>query len=350
MLISFLETLSTELESVNGLMMTFGFFFTKVDLIFMEVVTKKQMPRICTIDAPCKLNLHLEIGAKGPDGFHELESLFVPLALADSLCFEPGAKTGDCELSVSWEIPEENLPKEKNLVFRAVSLFRQLTGFDSGLRVRLVKRIPLGAGLGGGSSDAASCLLALNQLSNIVLPADELKKAALQLGSDVPFFLNAEAAIVSGRGEVIRPIKPVPVLWVVLVKPPIAVSTANAFRLLDEARAMEPVPGTEAEKKGFFPKLSRESIIQALNGEPRNWPFFNDFLSVNAGFNYSAILEVLREKGASFAGLSGSGSCCFGIFKGKKTAEEAEKRLSGLGNYVKLTFFLARRADPVLQY
>ena len=309
----------------------------------------------CTIEAPCKINLHLKIGEKRPDGFHELESLFASLSHGDSLQFECDGREGDCKLFVKWEVPGIKvpgniIPVEKNLVLRAVSLFREQTGFDMSLRIKLVKRVPVGSGLGGGSSDAASALLALNSLAKTDLPIEKLKEMALQLGSDVPFFLYGGAAFVSGRGEHIEPITPPDEeLCVMLVKPPFFSSTASAFRLLDRFRE-----GGDAAGKG--PAGIVETKLASLEGDPARWNFFNDFLpvfladdSVN-GRTYQHILETLKSSGASFAGLSGAGSCCFGIFKNKKAAKLAGKNQNDKGNFVRYAFFLAHKPKPVVEY
>ena len=372
---------------------------------------EKTLIRVCTIEAPCKINLHLAIGEKRPDGFHDLQSIFASLALADTLRFECAGRDGDCGLSVDWNVPGDLIPPEKNLVYRAVSLFRERTGFRKGLKIRLIKRIPVGAGLGGGSSDAASSLLALKILAEGVdgvpksaLTTKKLGEMAALLGSDVPFFLTGRAAIVSGRGECVESVKFPGKLWVVLSKPPFSSDTESAFRLLDQARKRETVKKTEknipAETfsgKNFPVKeLSKEALRRALEDDPGAWPFHNDFLPVflnNNGKNaaaYLSILESFRKTGSCFSGLSGSGSCCFGIFKSKEAAEKAEKALSGgeprscrtsaagsggeprsmdpaagsggeprpMGpaagsgseNYVGLTFFLAQKANPVLEY
>jgi len=328
-----------------------------------------KLPRVCTIEAPCKINLHLKIGEKRSDGFHSLESIFATLALADMLRFERAGEEGKSTLEMKLELPGEVINPEKNLVLRAVSLFREQTGFKPGLHIRLDKRIPIGAGLGGGSSDAASTLLALNSLACTALPMEKLREMAILLGSDVPFFLTGGAAFVSGRGEQVETIKSPVGLWVVLVKPPFSSDTACAYRLLDQVREhayvsdssrIEPlVRGAKAQREG---KLSKDALIRHLEDDPGTWPFHNDFLPVfldsgtsqggKKGANaeaYRAVLEDLRKAGASFTGLSGSGSCCFGIFCTKETAERAESTLGETKNNVKLTFFLAQKANPVLK-
>jgi len=312
---------------------------------------------ICTIEAPCKINLHLSVGEKKDDGFHSIESIFATLAFSDTLRFETGRQEGKIQLFTSWETPAEEIPDEKNLILRAISLFREQTGFKKGLIVRLDKRIPLGAGLGGGSSDAAATLLALNLFSGAALPMCRLESMAAALGSDAPFFLTCGTAYVSGRGETVEPVKSPEGLWVVLAKPPFASDTASAYMLLDRLRAQGQI-----EEKAC---IKREILLGALEGDSEKWPYYNDFLpaflyrelSENDSANeaiYQNILESLRISGAAFASLSGTGSCCFGVFHAKNKAEKALEDLqTGIlqkeGNTARLTFFLARRANPVLE-
>ena len=313
---------------------------------------------ICTIEAPCKINLHLSVGKKRDDGFHSIESIFATLAFSDTLRFEIGGQKGENRLFTNWETPIEEIPDEKNLILRAISLFREQTGYKKGLTVYLDKRIPLGAGLGGGSSDAAAAFLALNLLSGAALPMCRLESMAAALGSDVPFFLTCGTAFVSGRGETIEQVKTPEGLWVVLAKPPFASDTASAYMLLDRFRAQ----GQTEEK----PVIKREILLGVLEGDSEKWPFYNDFLpaflcqgpSENDFANgaiYRDILESLRNSGSAFAGLSGTGSCCFGVFRAKNKAEKALENLQN-GNLLKkvntarLTFFLAHRANPVLKY
>jgi len=320
---------------------------------------EKKQPRVCTTTAPCKINLHLKIGDKRGDGFHSLESLFASLDFGDTLRFECTGEEGKLELSMDWETKDGlicDIPPETNLVFRAVSLFRERSGYKNGLRIHVIKRIPVGAGLGGGSSDAANCLLALNSLAFSPFSMEELSQMAAVLGSDVPFFLSGGAAFVSGRGEIVEPAKIPEGLWVILAKPPFSSETASAYALLDQAREAG-FCGTESEGP------SKETLLRSLKEDPRSWPFRNDFLPVfmnqpeNAAV-YKAILEALKDAGASFAGLSGAGACCFGVFTAKKTALAAVKALdseilrrrpSAGTNFIKLTFFLAHKAIPVLE-
>ncbi|GHV74799.1 4-diphosphocytidyl-2-C-methyl-D-erythritol kinase [Spirochaetia bacterium] len=315
------------------------------------------MRNALSIAAPCKINLHLRIKGRRTDGFHELESIFLALAAGDTLHFELGENGKGDEFLVQ---DSAELPRENNIVLKAVHLFRARTGFDAPLRIRLEKRIPLGAGLGGGSSDGASTLLALNELAgrmghSPVLDGDALRRLAAELGSDVPFFLGASgAAFVTGRGEHIRSIEGPPDCGVVLVKPGFSSNTADAFRLLDAHRL-------DAEAPGDTAGLSAQALVEALKGPPARWPYRNDFLEVFLAKGeplvrdiYRAILGDLQEAGADFCGLTGSGSTCFGIFTGggggpAGPAEKAKKALSKPEFFTLLTFPLARLGNAVVK-
>jgi 4-diphosphocytidyl-2-C-methyl-D-erythritol kinase len=318
------------------------------------------MPQM-KVEAPAKLNLHLQIGDRRSDGFHDIESLFAALALGDTLSFETFSKPQALEICMDWQ-PLEALfagdfpaiPPEKNIISRAVSLFRSRTGYEEGLKITVEKRIPPGGGLGGGSSDAAATLLALDHLAsegkNPVSDA-ALTEMGASLGSDVPFFLHAAtgAAWVKGKGEQVQSFE-LPEsarnLSVVLVNPGFSSDTAEAYRLFDLWRGKNP------------PILPKDSafLLKSLSGPPQNWPFSNDFLTVfkaAAGESpsmseifttYQTIISDLREQGADFAGLSGSGSTCFGVFPGREKAALARENLAVHWPFVVDTFLLARQA------
>jgi len=315
------------------------------------------------IDAPAKLNLHLKIGERRSDGFHDIESLFIALAYGDTLSFEIYPRESvfsseDTEIILDWQLPwgrSEDLPPGKNIVNKAVSLFRERTGFDKKLKIVIKKRIPLGGGLGGGSSDAAAALLALNRLASpeCLVSGAVLAEMGASLGSDVPFFLQTamnetSIAWVSGRGERVMPIVPpqrLQSLSLVLVNPGFPSDTVSAFRLLDEYRVVDPQP----------PALTPHSLLPILSDSPRDWPFTNDFLSVfeayfkknksgSGGFStYREIIDVFMELGADFSGLSGSGSTCFGVFSSQSKARAAKELLLKRWNFLIETFLLAFR-------
>jgi 4-diphosphocytidyl-2-C-methyl-D-erythritol kinase len=321
------------------------------------------MPSRLKIPAPCKINLHLRVGKRRADGYHDLESLFAAIDFGDALEFEVLKSSGVCEILTDWQVPPARLPErgppprdfpvppEENIVYKAVSLFRARTGFDRGLRVHLKKRVPLGGGLGGGSSDAAATLRALNDLADTGLGREDLRDLALNLGSDVPFFLSGGAALVSGRGENIEPLPAPSGLSVLLVNPGFPSPTGLSFRRLDQWRA-------RCEGSGGFPGpgLSRARLISALaEGRPETWPYGNDFLPLflagqgEEAEAYRRLISSLREAGADFTGLSGAGSTCFGIFKDPKKAEKASETLLKAWIFVYLTFFLASSTISVLK-
>lgn len=284
--------------------------------------------RIIRLAAPAKLNVHLAVGNRRPDGCHDLESIFIALDFGDTLRLELAG--GDGEIEVYMRGTFEPIPLEENIVYKAICLFRKHTGFTGGIRALVEKRIPAGGGLGGGSSDAAAVLAALNTLSGGLADPKKLAALGALLGSDVPFFLEkAPAAWVSGRGEHIRPITAFKRLYFTLVNPGFPSGTAAAFRLLDEYRDNSGLRG--------IPRPGETDCIAALSGHPRNWPFANDFLPVFGGDAgnkavpgavYRDMLAQLRNAGAVFAGLSGSGSTCFGVFLEREAAETAAQALS----------------------
>jgi 4-diphosphocytidyl-2-C-methyl-D-erythritol kinase len=332
-------------------------------------IIKVQAMRRIKVPSPCKINLHLSVGECRADGYHNLESIFQFLDFGDILGFELVEEDGVCELLSASPLLRAvvPIPPEKNIVYQAVSLFRRRTGFDRGIRVNLEKRVPLGGGLGGGSSNAAAALGALDILAGTGLSLAELRDMALHLGSDVPFFLAEApaggissaglvhsaagcggAAWVSGRGERIFPLES-PRSWpVVLVNPGFPSPTGEAFRRLDAWRGRG--GGGSGERPG------REALVRALGAGPGNWPFWNDFFPVLAegpgedAVVYRRIVSALRNAGAVFAGLSGAGSTCFGIFTDGGEAERAAKLLPDHRFFVYVTFFLARSAFRVLEY
>jgi len=255
-----------------------------------------------TVLAPAKVNLHLAVLGRRPDGFHDIESVFLAVDLADTLHFELLERENDVEIvlepgSEQCSVP---IPLEKNIIFKALSLFKAKTGFSKGLRIKVEKRLPIGGGLGGGSSNAASTLLALNKLAGNALSPDLLPEMGASLGSDVPFFLHeTAAALVTGRGEKIEALSP-PSVFLTLVNPGFSSDTAAAYKLLDNKReGKENVQLRPAVKKIAFDL------------------FFNDFLPVfeeRESSVYNSIISQLIDLGADYANLSGSGSTCFGIF------------------------------------
>jgi len=278
-----------------------------------------------TVTAPAKVNLHLKVLDKRLDGFHNIDSIFLAVDFADVLRFELVEREKTAEITMKGL--DLGLPVEKNIIFHALNLFRERTGLENGVSIIAEKRIPPGGGLGGGSSNAAAALLALNELTGFPLSRPALLETAAALGSDVPFFIHLTAAArVTGRGEIIEPLKP-PRLFFVLVNPGFPSATAAAFRLLDEHKTQ----GHEETRS-----YTKEGLEKMLTDNPARWSFKNDFLPVFGERErtlYDEIIRKLREYGACFAGLSGAGSTCFGVFLESAPAQRAALTLRREWNF-----------------
>lgn len=242
-----------------------------------------------------KINLGLRILGRRPDGFHRISSLMLPIPLQDALEFIPGGNS--FQLHLSGLIPEG--VTEDNLVLRAARLLQQEYGIKGG-DICLHKAIPSGAGLGGGSSDAAGMLQLLDAAFSLQIPNEKMHTLALGLGSDCPFFLQENACWVGGRGEALSPAQlPGKTYFVVLIKPPEGISTALAYQSIqkysseafDPARALPP----EAEWEAYFRNDFQDWACQ-VQPEVGRW------------------IAFLKEKGAFYAAMSGSGSSVFGLF------------------------------------
>ena len=183
-----------------------------------------------TLKAHAKVNLTLEVLGRREDGYHEIASIIQTIDLHDTLTLEPSD-----EITLECDWPE--LVSPDNLVLKAAHLLKEQSGTGRGARISLRKRIPVSSGLGGGSSDAAATLKCLNALWGLGLSLDDLMPMAARLGSDVPFFLHGGTAMVHGRGELVRPLPPADLKWLVVLNPDIAIAdkTASAYAKLTEA-------------------------------------------------------------------------------------------------------------------
>ena len=269
------------------------------------------------VDAPCKINLHLRVLRSRADGFHNIESVFQLISVADGLSVSISGRVGDCRVTS----PLMELPAV-NTVTRAITLFRAETGIQDGIAVDLEKRVPAGAGLGGGSSDAAATLIALNRLFGTRLSSETLGSLAARIGSDVPFFLTGGAAIVEGRGERVRPIKARDDLYGVLLSPSVHSSTAEAYGFVDAWQAA----GKDAAAE--WPAVME--LAGMYSGPIGGWRFANSFTAPLEA-RYPVIREArlaLVESGAVFAEMSGSGSSVYGFFADEASADAAYTILS----------------------
>ncbi len=254
------------------------------------------------VRAPAKINLNLRIlGRDDATGFHDLESWMVPLTLADDLRVELTEVHG---IQLTCSDPELDAGSG-NLAWRAADLFLRETGNDCGVRLELHKNIPHGAGLGGGSSDAASVLQALNNLAGTPLDDAALASLAAQLGSDVPFFLRTESALARGRGELLEPRTLPQPLDLLLIKPPFAVETAWAYRQWDSA--------VTVPSRWTAPQLT--DGIEIFNDLER--PVFSKYIILPALKEW-----LLGHSLVAAAAMSGSGSCLFAILRDPRGAAQ----------------------------
>jgi 4-diphosphocytidyl-2-C-methyl-D-erythritol kinase len=286
--------------------------------------------RPLAIRAFAKVNLDLRVLARRSDGYHEIRTIFQTLALHDTLSFAPAR--GGFELRTAGEpVPAGS----RNIVWRAARAVWEATGRrgePQGVSVRLVKRIPVQAGLGGGSSDAAAALAALNRLWRAGLSEGALFELAAGLGSDVPFFLLGGAAMGTGRGEVLVPLPDLPSRHVVLARPAAGVSTADAYSWLDGDTART----TPAEQR------------LTVSWPPGAVAVANDFeLVVSRRLpEVQSLRQALIDQGAEMAMMSGSGSAVFGLFVRERPAKQAAARLRDNGVHVWQTEFRPRGRPP----
>jgi len=283
------------------------------------------MTRRARLRALAKINLDLRILAKRPDGYHELRTVFQTISLADTLeiTFTPGRKT-------SIEL-DDHLAISDNLVIRAAQLVLDAARVHGMVAIRLTKRIPMGAGLGGGSSDAAAVLLALPVLAGRVVPMSCLAHLAQQLGSDVTFFLLGGAAVGIGRGTEVFPLPDTPARPGILIAPRVHVSTAEAYRRLS------PHLTTELQQNKIF-SFGCQDWAGGVSGA-----VCNDFETVVFAQHprLAALKKRLARAGASPALMTGSGSALFGLFR---TRAEASRALATLGKENAFRISLVNRA------
>ncbi|HEY4283025.1 MAG TPA: 4-(cytidine 5'-diphospho)-2-C-methyl-D-erythritol kinase [Chthoniobacterales bacterium] len=248
--------------------------------------------------APAKINLSLRVLGRRDDGFHDIETFIAPISLYDELELE---KQGQ---GINFSCDDASVPqREDNLVVRAAKSFFVATRINGGVSIRLTKRIPHGAGLGGGSSDAASTLLALNELFGTGLPREALAKLSESLGSDVPFFVFQSSALCRGRGELISPQRLSDRFSVLLLKPEFAVPTPWAYSRWQDAQE---IPGVRYGSQEY----GGHSFINELER-----PVFEKFVFLA---RLKAWLLDQAEVGAAL--MSGSGSTVFAVLKDPNAA------------------------------
>ena len=260
------------------------------------------------LESPAKVNLRLEILKRREDGYHELRTVFQKISLHDTLYFSLEKERG---VSITADHPKLPVGK-KNLVYRAVQSMLKVSGYRGGVHVEIEKRIPLGAGLGGGSSNAATTLKALNQLFEMDLPEKELMGMGLEVGADVPFFFLKSAAIGSGIGERLKKVK-LPDLWYVLIYPNFEVSTRWAYQHF------------VLTNQQFHINLHR--FLKTPDGISR---ILLNHLEAVVSKKYPQIgimKKTLLSAGALGAMMTGSGPTVFGLFPEAKSAAGAYEKI-----------------------
>ncbi len=264
-----------------------------------------------TVPAPAKINLTLEVLAKRPDGFHEIRSVIQAISLCDTLHFESSQG-----VVITCDTP--GWVAEESLVSKAIALLQQVTGCSKGVTIDVTKRIPLMAGLGGDSSDAAAVLRGLNRLWELNLPLEKLLELARQLGSDVSFFLYRGTALLKGRGEIVNPLPPLPHSWVVLAMPPIPPLPGKTKRLYESLNVNHFTDG----------RITQQLVDELKAGLPPSL-LFNTF--ENVAFSLFPGLGAAREHfiklGAADVHLAGSGPALFSLMPDKAQAVELYSQL-----------------------
>jgi 4-diphosphocytidyl-2-C-methyl-D-erythritol kinase len=285
--------------------------------------------RAITVSAFAKINLSLSIKAKRGDGFHDVQTILQAIDLSDRLTCEN--RRGPFRiLCTALGVPADRT----NLIWRAAQRLWEAAGRDGEARdavVTLEKRIPMKAGLGGGSSDAAAALLALRQVWKLRVGDETLFGIAARLGSDVPFFFVGGTALGLGRGEEVYPLANLPRWWVLLVFPPFGIATAEAYEWFDQQRART----SEGPEVRFLPDTWLGKIVPLVNDLERPVTERHPVIG--------KVTQRLAKLGAVLSAMSGSGSTVFGIFTTRTAAERALRALRKTGTNAIVVRMLSRR-------
>lgn len=288
--------------------------------------------------APAKINLYLDIAGKRPDGYHEIQTIFQTVSLYDELSIEiqkpKSAPSIALKVLTNGAVDsklKEQLSDERNIVWKAADKVMNEFGLKRPCKMTLKKNIPVQAGLGGGSSDAAAALRLLSKMfrKEIGSNASAISQIAVQLGADVPFFLKSGCMKAGGIGEKLSPVKPAPRFWAVIVKPRIGLSTQEVYRWFDE-------DSSASRRKELTSHPDINTIVFSLQKHPlREWSrrLYNGFETVV--FKRVPELQKIKQKlmvlGARNACLSGSGSALYGIAESRTAAQKIKKALDRLG-------------------
>lgn len=267
-----------------------------------------------TVRAPAKINLVLRILDRRSDGYHNLWSLMQTVRLEDELSMSVNRTNS----AITLRCDDPSLKTDhSNLVYRAAAAVLERSKQTVGVDIALAKRIPMGAGLGGGSSDAAATIMGLNRILKLGWSIEEMAQVGQPLGSDVPFFFFGPSATVAGRGETVRPVRMTGSRWIVLVNPSFPVETKWAYQQLSETRTeVVPVSLSHAALE-TEPELSWKQVLEAAENDFET-PVFRAYPVLRH------IKQQLTARGAEVALLSGSGATVFGVFRDEPSARHAQ--------------------------
>ena len=260
------------------------------------------------IEGNAKINLTLDILGKRPDGYHEVAMVMQSIGLHDTIEMDKAKEGIALSINVPWLRADE-----KNLAWRAAALMQQEYGLPGGVKMRLTKRIPVAAGLAGGSADAAAVLRGMDQLYELGLSEDKLCELGARLGSDIPFCLRRGTMLATGRGEVLTRLADMPETWVVLAKPRISVSTAWAYQNYDEQGA-EQHPDNERIQQEIA-RGDRKGVAKLLCNVLES-------VTIKRYAVISRYKELMLEQGAMASMMSGSGPTVFGLVENRGTANK----------------------------
>lgn len=284
------------------------------------------------LKARAKINLTLDVLSKRPDGYHEVEMIMQTIDLADSLLFQEAREgvlvTTDHPLLAAGE---------SNIAYRAARLMMERSGVSKGIKIHIAKRIPVAAGMAGGSTDAAAVLLGLNKMWGLGLSLEKLAELGAQIGSDVPFCVIGGTALAKGRGEILTSLPEAPEMWLVLVKPDLEVSTAEVYKNFNPAKVGRR-PDTQAAMKAIY------------DGDTQN--LLNNLANVLESVTLSIYPEVERVKkamtaeGISSVLMSGSGPTVFGVAASRAVAEQ---KAHALGQRLPGMFITVTKTSPACQ-
>lgn len=288
------------------------------------------------LEAPAKINLYLEVGRLGPDGYHPVRTVMQAVELHDTVEVELSEGSTGFELEVEGEAPAG----VENLCLKAAAAFASATGMQVAGRIRLEKRIPLSAGLGGGSSDAAAVLRALVQLTGVDMGKEKMFGLAASIGTDVPFFLLGGTALGEGRGERVTPLVQAPPLPLLLLNPGVGLSTREVYARFDALGGDVP-PGEGAED--LAAALARgdvEGIASRMHNSLQR-------AAREMAPEIDVLIELALQAGAPGALVSGSGPTVFALAADDASAIEMEGRLAGEVPLVLRTRFRGSGVRPV---